>query len=158
MEVILWHRRSRTCACTFLHIRRYRTATGAMNAPQSLHLGASSSTALDYYAPVGPELAISFHVGYVRGISIASESPPPQDSDSELSSLRGAQPSPIRAWAWAYTPPRESLGARTPRRPGPCVTVSTAQHTQVSTIQVSDPEYSRKKGAGPSGDLVSHWG
>jgi hypothetical protein len=37
-----------------------------------------------------------------------------------------------------------------------CVTVGSTQHTQleVSTIQVSDPEYSRKKGAGPSGDLV----
>ena len=37
------------------------------------------------------------------------------------------------------------------------MTVGSTQHTQVSTIQVSDPEYSRKKGVGPKGDLVFHW-
>ena len=52
----------------------------------------------------------------------------------------------------------KAISSRLLERGGGSVTVGSTQYTQVSTIQVSDPEYSRKKGVGPKRRFSLDWG
>ena len=51
----------------------------------------------------------------------------------------------------------KAISSRLLERGGGSVTVGSTQYTQVSTIQVSDPEYSRKIGAGPKRRFSLDW-
>ena len=51
----------------------------------------------------------------------------------------------------------KAISSRLLERGGGSVTVGSTQYTQVSTIQVSDPEYSRKIGVGPKRRFTLDW-